>query len=64
MARAQRELEGASATQNPYCHLPTAYCLLSPQQRRRISMAKGQMKSNKEKRKPKKDKDDKKGAKK
>jgi hypothetical protein len=49
----------------PYCLLPTAYCLIcvaisdgdSP-------MAKGQMKSNKEKRKPKKDKDDKKAAKK
>ena len=47
--------------------LPIAHCLL-PNRRRHSDgdypMAKGQMRSNKEKRKPKKDKDDKKGAKK
>jgi hypothetical protein len=44
--------------------VPTAYCLISVAKATEIPMAKGQMRSNKEKRKPKKDKDDKKGAKK
>jgi hypothetical protein len=47
--------------------LPIAHCLLPNllrQSEGESPMAKGQMKSNKEKRKPKKDKDDKKGAKK
>jgi hypothetical protein len=49
-----------------YCPLPffPTYCLISFATAKEIPMAKGQMKSNKEKRKPKKDKDDKKGAKK
>lgn len=49
-----------------YCTVPTAYCLISVAfSATEIDvMAKGQMRSNKEKRKPKQNKDDKKGAKK
>ncbi len=57
---------GASlAGANPNCLLAAAYCLISVAfSDGEFPMAKGQMRSNKEKRKPKQNKDDKKGAKK
>jgi hypothetical protein len=48
----------------PLCAKPDLCNLQRPNREGESPMAKGQMKSNKEKRKPKKDKDDKKGAKK